>query len=192
MSINRLDDSDRPKLGFARVVVERFAFLAGYGFVTTEVLPTIVRFTKGDLGVSVYHGRRSFEIDLEVHHEGEKFSMSELIRLIDPVAADRYRPWCATSREGVESGVAVLADLLEQHAKQALSDDPGHFAALAGQRRAWSKSYALEVLASQMRPAAEEAFRAGRYAEAAGLYEQIASALTPAERAKLEFANQRR
>jgi len=50
---------------------------------------------------------------------------------------------------------------------------------------------ALDVLADQLRPQADEAFRTGDYAAAANLYAQIRGRLTPAEIKKLKFAEER-
>ena len=62
---------------------------------------------------------------------------------------------------------------------------------LRRQRESWSVDYALDVLAEQIRPQAEAAFRGRQYREAAKLYERIAKRLTPTELKKLGMARRR-
>jgi hypothetical protein len=91
----------------------------------------------------------------------------------------------------VRVGVARLADVVQQHATRALKGDPGFLAAAQEHSKRWSEEYALEVLAAQVRPKAEAAFRERRYRDAVDLYDRIAPCLTPAERMKLELARSR-
>lgn len=79
---------ERRRLNFPSVVAQRFAFLADYGFSEVESSATIVRYRRGDLRLSVYHGRSSCEIGLKIGHDDDRYSMSEIIRATDPAAAD--------------------------------------------------------------------------------------------------------
>jgi hypothetical protein len=156
-----------------------------------ESSPTIVRYRKGNLQINVYHGRRSYEIDLEIGHDEAMYSISELIQLTDPEYADRYRRWMAVRPESVAAGLDQLAELLKQYGEHALRDESGVFTALESQREAWSEAYALDVLARQLRPKADAAFRQGHYREAADFYEKIRPRLSPVEIKKLDLAKKR-
>jgi len=193
MSMSAAEDvgRDRKSLNFANLVETKFAFLAELGFSEVESQPTIVRFRKGDLALKVYHGRQSFEIGVELGHAGERYSMSELIRAADTGVAEQYRNPTAATSVDVAAGLDRLADLLQRFGARALRDDPAYFANLQQQRKAWSESYALDVLVEQVRPKAEAAFHEGRYAEAAQLYEKIAARLTVTEQKKLALARKR-
>ncbi len=182
---------ERGRLGFADFVRQGFEYLKDYGFTETEALPTIVRYRRGDLELNVYHGRRSYEIGLQIGHREEQFSIEEIVRATDPDAWEKFRYPAATTQKSLKSGVERLADLMRCNGKRALLGDPDFFADLRRQRQSWAEAYALDVLARQIRPKAEAAFRGGRYQEAAELYEKIAARLSPAEKAKLAVARKR-
>lgn len=182
---------ERSRLNFANTVTQRFAFLVEFGFFQTESLSTIVWYQRGDLDLNVYHGRQSCEIGLQVGHAAEQFSLSELIRVTDPVAAEQYRNPAATTSADLTAGVDRIAELVRRYGERALRDDPGFFADLRRQRKSWSEAYALDVLAEQIRPKAEAAFREERYQEAAELYEKIAPRLGATEQKKLAAARKR-
>lgn len=182
---------ERTRFDFASAVSERFAFLDDLGFSRVESLPTLVRFRKGDLEVNVYHGRQSFEIGLEVVRQGERYSMSELIRVTDPETAGRYRNFATTTPQGIAEGLRRLKDLAQRYGNPALRGDPEFFTTIESQRKAWMEGYALDVLAGQLRPKAEAAFRKGDYQEAVELYERIRPRLSATELKKLTLARER-
>jgi hypothetical protein len=182
---------DRKRLNFANAVSAKFGFLQDLGFSKIESLPTLVRYRNGDIEVSVYHGRNSYEVGFEITNGGTRYSMSELIRATDPAAADKYRNFAATTPVGIEKALTHLEKLAERHAQRALQSDPEFLAALQSQRKSFAQSYALDVLAGQLRPKAAAAFRSGDYREAALLYEKIRSRLSAAELKKLALAKER-
>lgn len=191
MSTSLGPERDRTRLNFPHSVEQRFAFLSEVGFTQVEALPTIVRYRKGDIELAVHHGRKSFEIGVEICRAGDRSSMSEIIRLGDPHAADSYRNPTAQTAAEVLAGVEKVASTLQRYGEQALRGDAEIFAKLQRQRRTWSETYALDVLADQVRSKAEAAFREGRYREAAELYEKISPRLTPTEQKKLAVARRR-
>jgi hypothetical protein len=117
--------------------------------------------------------------------------MSDIIRTTDSEAAQQYRNFAATTSAGVVEGLSQLAVLVKRYAEPVLRSDPKFFAALEKQREAWASGYALDVLAEQLRPKADAAFRHGDYQEAAALYEKIRPRLSAAELKKLEIAKER-
>lgn len=193
MSMNASDHvgRERTRLNFADAVSNRFAFLSGLGFGEVELLPTLVRYRKDDLEVAIYHGRQSFEIGLEVARLGARYSIEELIRAADPEVAAQYRNYATTTPQGIAEGLARLEGLVKRYGERALSGDPVFFAMLDEQRKSWAEGYALDVLAGQLRPKAEAAFRSGDYRQAADIYERIRPRLSAAELKKLELAKER-
>jgi hypothetical protein len=191
ISVSDKAGRERTRLNFANTVAQRFAFLTDFGFSEIESLPTIVRYGKGKLELNVYYGRQSFEVGFQIGHAGKQYSMSEIIRVTDPAAADQYRNAAATTPAELVSAVDRLAGLVSRYGERALRDDPAFFTELNRQLKSWSEAYALEVLAQQLRPKAEAAFREGRYGEAAELYGRIHAQLSPAELKKLDIARQR-
>ena len=191
MPANEESGRERTRLNFANAVTERFGFLDDLGFSVLELLPTIVRYGRSDIVVDVYHGRQSYELDLGIERSGVRYSLSELIRTTDPHAVAQYRNFAATTPSGIAEGLTRLAELVKRYGKLALQGDAEFFIALEKQRAAWAEGYALDVLAEQIRPKAETAFREGHYQEAADLHEKIAPRLSPAERQKLAVARKR-
>jgi hypothetical protein len=191
MSTNSASGVERENLNFANLVKERFAFLRDLGFVDIESLPTILRYRKGDIEVDVYHGRRSYEIGFGITGQGVRYSMSEFIRAIDPEFAEQYRYPTATTQEILAEGLTKTAALVKRYCMQALQGDPAFFKMLEIQRKSWAEKYAFDVMAGQLRPKAHEAFRLGKYREAAELYKRIESCLSPAELKKLAIAEER-
>jgi len=191
MSVSDKVGPKRTRLNFTEAVNDRFAFLKELGFSEAESLPTIVRYRKGDLEVDVYHGRQSLELGLGVARRGTRYTLSELIRVTDPDAADRYRNFAATTPKGIAEGVSRLEKLAIRYGERALRGDPEFFAQIENQRKMWAEAYALDVLAGQLRPKADAAFRRGHYQEAAELYSRIRSRLSAAELKKLAVATER-
>ena len=188
----RSEASDRSSLHFARKVRAAFAFLIEMGFVEVEALPTLVRYRKGDVEVDIYHGRQSYEVGAGVTTSGTRYAMSEIVRAVDPDAAKGYRNAVATMPAGIAAGLEELATLMQRYGSGALGGERDFLAALEKQREQWSEAYALDVLADQLRPRAEDAFRRGDYSQAAELYGRIRDRLSPVEVKKLMLAEERR
>jgi hypothetical protein len=183
---------DRSQLQFAQKVRGAFLFLADEGFTEVEALPTLVRYRKGDVEVDVYHGRQSYEVGGGVSASGARYAMSEIVRASDPDAAKNYRNAVATTPEGVAAGLEELSALMQRYGAAALRGDSQFFSMLKRHRKQWSEEYALDVLAGQLRPQAEEAFRRGDYSKAAELYGRFRERLSPAEANKLALSEKRR
>jgi hypothetical protein len=172
-------------------VTRAFAFLSDFGFLQVESSPTIVRYRKGNVEINIYHGRQSYELGFEVSRDGTSYSISSIIRATDPETGKKYRNTAATTNTVLAQGLVKLVELVRQYGQRALSCDPDFFAELARQRKKWTEEYAIEVLESQLRPKADEAFRQGRYREAIDLYERFRPRLTPADLKKLEIAKRK-
>jgi hypothetical protein len=191
MSVNSEIAPERTRLNFANAASEAFSFLSDRGFVLVESLPTLVRYRKGEIEARLYHGRRSFEVGLEIIRDGERYSISELIRAADRMEGEQYRNWVATTPQAIEEALARLKELVRRYGERALRGDPRLFDTLMKLRQEWMENYSLDVLASQLRPKADAAFRSGDYRQAAALYEKIQPRLSASELKKLALAKQR-
>ena len=189
--VSTVNVQERADLHFERKVRGAFLFLEEIGFIEVEAVPTLMRYQKGDVEVDVYHGRQSYEVGAGVTAFGVRYAMSEIIRASDPVAAKAYRNAVATTPAGIADGLEELSSLMRRYGSDALRGDREFFSVLAKQREQWSEDYALDVLADQLRPRAEEAFRRGDYVMAAELYARIKGRLTQAEVKKLAVAQSR-
>lgn len=183
--------AQRQRLNFPHVVIEHFDFLCDEGFSLFESTPTIVRYRKDDLQVNIFHGRRSYEIVMEIGQGSEFYSLAALIRLKDQERADEFRYYITATPDGVMAGVQQLAELVKQYGQNALRGDPLTFAALTEQRVQMARELELDSLAAQIRPKAAAAFRGRNYREAAALYEKIRPCLSSTELKKLKLARER-
>jgi len=192
MSHQENDLSDRRTLGFAGAAEDAFRYLTDSGFRVLSADATIVRYSSTRVFVNVYHGRLSYELGIEVGLVGSGaepgYALEAFVRLSDPESASRIRNFVATTPDEVRVGLQRLAQQLKQHVEPALQGNTAIFAELHRQREEWSKSYAAEVLAGQIRPEADAAFRARDYRRFIELLSKIENALTSAEKQKLEYA----
>lgn len=186
-----MSEQDRERLNFECQAKKVFAFLNEIGFLQEESLPTLVRYQKDDIEISVYHGRLSYEIGADISYLGTQYKLSGIVRATDPEAAKRCGNLMASTVEGVVTALDELGLLMKRYGVDALRGDPQFFSMLEEKRKDWMKEYWLDGLARQVRPQAEEAFRMGDYAKAAELYARIRSRLSPAETKKLQRAEER-
>ena len=188
-----MNASDRAHLNFENEAREAFAFLGDLGFSEIEALPTLVRYCqrKGSVEVDVYHGRKSYEIGVGINAFGTRYAISEIIRHIDSEAEKYFHYPATTTPEGVVVGLDELSSLMKRYCRSALDGDSQLFSILESERKSWSEEYALDVLADQLRPQADEAFRQRNYAKSAELYSRIRDRLSPAEIKKLSIAEER-
>jgi hypothetical protein len=186
--------SGREKLDFATTVEEAFCFLGDYGFRLRSSESTILRYASERVFVNVYHGRSSYELGIEVGPlqiggaHGQGYPLGAFVRLADPNEAARLRYFMATTQHEVRIGVERLAHQVKHYVRRALVGDQVVFTDLARQQEELSQRYAAEVLAGQMRPLAEEAFRVREYERVIEVLSKIEGELTPAEKRKLEYA----
>lgn len=190
--VSIVDTSDRSNLKFEEKVRKAFAFLSELGFYEVEALPTLVRYRKGGVEVDVYHGRQSFEIGAGVTAFGTRYAISEIIRATDPEASKRFHYSATTTPEGVVSGLKELSSLMKRYGRAVIEGDSKFFSMLENKRKLWAEEYALDVLAEQLRPQADEAFRRRDYSKAADLYSRIRKRLSPTEIKKRSLAEERR
>lgn len=181
----------RAELGFSEEASRSFSFLEEMGFTHVESSSTIVRYKKDSLCANIYHGRQSYEVDFEIFRAGKRYSLSELIRLVAPKEGEAYRNSIATTAAAVRDGVNRVQELVRRYAAKALGGESAIFMALDCQRNEWADALGLKTQVASLKPKADEAFRLGHYAEAAKFYEQIRSALSPAELRKADLARER-
>lgn len=139
----------------------------------------------------VYHGRKSFEIGVEIIFGNELYYISEIMELIDKDAAKNHKNFVATTAPAVRNGLNRAAMTLEKYAKFALEGDKNILAALRRQREDWGKQLRIETELASIKPKAEEAFRQEKYEEADRLFDKIRLYLTPAGLKKASITKNR-
>jgi len=193
MNPNSLSAPSSDDLGelFPMLARSAFSFLYELGFVEMASSSSLLLLRKNEIDVDIYHGRRSCELGAGVSNKGARFSISEITAVVDPAAAEKYSVRSGRTRNEVENGLNELGDLLRLHGDRALSGDHEFFSLLERQRVHWAENFEGDVLARQIRPKAEEAFRLGDYSKAAELYGRIKNRLSAMEEKKRSLAELR-
>jgi hypothetical protein len=190
-----LDEADlrkRARLDFVGAVLREFAFLETAGFAIVASEPTIVRYRRGSLGLTIFHGRMSYEIDLEVYRgERHESGMGHIIGVTDREAGWQYKSYQTTTQDGVRDGVALLAGLFRRYGARVMIDDPSFFRELVQVKESALARWTMDMAEERLRPQANAAFKRGDYAASAELYEQFKQRLRPSEAKKLELAQRR-
>jgi hypothetical protein len=188
------DDKGQEHLrhGFVEAVRREFAFLADLGFTEVEASSSVVRFSNSKINVDadICFDSQSYELGIVVGYK-VNCSLGQMIRVVEPEVGKDYRNFAATTESGLADGLRRLEELTKRYGQRALRGDPEFFGELEIKRRAWVHDFAVDVLESQLRPRADEAFRIGDYRLAAELYERIRPRLSPADLKKLAVAKER-
>lgn len=186
MSTERV--TERSVLRFAEEVKGCFSFLETHGFRRVHSEPTFVRFESPRANINIYHGRRSFEIGLEIESPTNIYSFSEILRVADRMQGEQYRNYATHTSQGVAEGVGKLAQLFQRCVAAGIFEDKQLFARLDVQREELARSYALETQLQQARIKAEAAWHKKDYATVVETLKPLRAALTATEVSKLEFA----
>ena len=186
--------TDRDALGFAESVQRHFKFLKLHGFQVVHYEPTFVRYESSLFFINLYHGRRSFEIGLELgriaipEDEAQPYPMSALLEVVGFSDAKNYRNYAARTLQTVDAGVAKLSKLFREQLSDDLLRRHNLFSALKHQRNARGEALALETSLEQARRVLETAWHIKDYKKVVKTLLPLYNHLTPAERKKLEYA----
>ena len=176
---------------FAEKVEEHFSFLKSLGFECVSTEATFVRFKSPKAIINVFHGRRSFEIGLELELPGEdsnSYSFFEVYRLFDQEQAERHRNYATRTTTGVAEGVRRLGQLFRKCVDEGLLDDDQVIMKLKKQRDQLRERYALETELLQIRRKAEKAWKEKDFVKMAEMLTPYYSHLTRVEKKKLKYA----
>ena len=191
MEINNMNSPNRSQLKFSESIKVFFNFLQDLGFFEIDSCSTYVCYQKNGVELDIYHGRQSYEIGAGVKAFGIRYSIGEIIHHTDPEFAKKYLDRSATTAEGVAISLEKLSLLIQKYCRLALDGDQELFLELEHERTLWAEEYSLDVLAEQLKPEAEAAFRAKNYLKVIELYSHIERRLSPVEMKKLEIAKKR-
>jgi len=191
---------DRTALAFPQSVRRAFGFLAEEGFAEVRSEPTFVRFERPGVFVNVFHGRRSYELGVEIglRVDGEAREVAyDLATVLS--ASEAFAPsqrWSATTRDQVERFVTRLAELTEQHCLPPLRGDRAALARIEELSARRGREDAEAMRADDLRRRAKEAWTAGDRAAVVAAYDEIESTLTsvtlqPSERKRRDMARDR-
>jgi hypothetical protein len=197
--MNMEPSGSRASLGFAEAVTSAFKFLVedlAFRCVRKDV--TIVRFESDSVFVNVYHGRISFELNVEI---GERtvggvlpenpFTIEDILHLVNPKQATNYRPYQVHTFDSVRKFVSELSRLTKEYAIPALKGDRHFFERLNDSRTQKSNAYMKELRLNRTRTEVETAWHQKNYPRVVELYDSMNADLTPAEAKRLAYAKKK-
>ncbi len=176
------------ELIFATAVEKHFAFLSDYGFALAEISPDCVVYRNHEVALAFDREARSHEVSLAVTRRGRRYPLGLLLTFAGFDEGWRHRDPTATTAGQLDAALQRMSAAVVPMAPRILRTDAEYFDALDRYRTQHAERLALESRASQLRGKAATAFKAGDYATAAALYQQIEPLLTRAERSKLAMA----
>ena len=178
-----------------------FAFLLERGFEVVEDGPTRVRFTTPEAAVTVFHGRGSFELDVEFARLAPRYDGEPELRLGDVLAVDPggelagFRPPQVSKADAVARAVARLAELTRAHGLPAL-EQPARFDRMVAESLRRSAALTDDYEARTLREQADAAWHARDLDRVADLYRRLERLgtveLARGEAARLRYAERRR
>jgi hypothetical protein len=192
--LKTIPDPERARLDFPAAARASFAFLAELGFNLTTAEMTFVRYESPRVFVNVYHGRASYELNVEVGLRADTpsspenpFSIGEIVEL-QSGGLRHFRPPQVTTADGVRKSTAQLAELVRDYAGEALRGDADFFTRLSLLRVKKSDAYLKDSRLSRVRAEADKAWRERDYEKFISLYQPLTDDLSPAELKKLSLA----
>jgi hypothetical protein len=197
--MNMEPSGSRASLGFAEAVISAFKFLIeDFAFRCVRKDVTIVRFESDSVFVNVYHGRISFELNVEI---GERtvggvfsenpFTIEDILHLVNPKEATNYRPYQVHTFDSVRKFVSELSRLTKEYAISALKGDRHFFERLNDSRSQRSNVYMKELRLSRTRTEVEAEWHQKNYPRVVELYDSMMDDLTPAEAKRLAYAKKK-
>jgi hypothetical protein len=190
---------NRASLGFAEAASSAFNFLvADFSFRCVKQDVTFVRFESNRTFVNVYHGRTSFELNVEIGElTGDKrfpenpFTIGEILDLVKAKETTKYHLYQVHTPESVEKFVLELAKLVKEFAIPALSGDRAFFQRLSELRTHRSDEYLKGMRLNRTRAEVETAWHQKNYPRVIELYDSMFEDLTPSEAKRLAYAKKK-
>jgi len=187
------EESEQGRLAFAELAAEAFLFLLRIGFTVARREATLLRFESDAVFVNIYHGRRSYQIGVEIGRLNgqEKFSLHELLVAFGPDEVDKAR-YQTSESEPVKRYLAEIAATLDTKCRDVLVGDADAFEML---ERVTSVSRQAATLQAQYGPIVRQADKAWEDKNldlAATLYRASEPALDKTRRRRLEYLCERR
>jgi hypothetical protein len=190
---------NRWKLGFKEAVLANFGFLKDYGLKCAQADVTLVRYESPKVFVNVYHGRGSYELNVEIgRHEGPR---KDSTLSLDAVlgwkrAAERkllntgIPLFQSETREDVQQMVPKMAALFGKYAEPLLRADEEAFKSFDDYCTVESIRLGERYTSGTTRWKAARAFERKDWQQVIESYESIREDLSQTEAAELAYAEQ--
>lgn len=192
--LNVTPGPERESLGFKDAVVSSFRFLTDMGLHLVDEKATFVRYESSDVFINIFHGRASYEINVEIGRIRDINNRLSIAGIVDWAGAynaegfGRHVMFQTNTRDGIQESVPRLASLVKKYAVPLLrNEDSAWGKALQLQAHRWNE-YINEVNMTAMREKADAAWRKKDYVRVVELYDAVRQNLTEVEAKKLAYA----
>lgn len=180
-------------VGLQALVDRHFGFLVSdMGFTKTERTPCRVRFESPAVFVEmVFDGHRSYELCLWIGQLGSQappFSIDEILRLRGAPDASSFSLVQVKTEAVAAAWLEKLAGALRLYGREFLAGNTKCFEEISEMRRREVQGYALDRELRSARAKAEAAWLSKDYAGVVQALQPLRGVLTPAEMAKVKYA----
>lgn len=192
--LNLQPGPERAKLGFKEAVLSSFKFLTEVGLHLVDEKVTFVRYESSEVFINIYHGRASYEMNVEVGRLRDPKRYVTLATILDWAGAyksegfGQHVMFQVGTREGVQEFVPRLAALVKKYAASLLRNDEADWTTVLQLQSLKWRDYIKTVNLRQLREKAEAAWHAKDYVRVVELYEPVRQDLTQVEAKKLAYA----
>ncbi|NJA04220.1 hypothetical protein HC024_00470 [Methylococcaceae bacterium WWC4] len=181
---------NREYFEFEKIVKMSFSYLINkYLFICVESSATYVRYERKDVFISIYHGRQSYEVGLQIglteEGKGHGYGIGSFIAVKE--GGSNFRLPIARTKEDLKISIERLSTLLLKNASDVLRGDLRVFYGV----KSHVEEYWDRIKVDKIRQDANDAFSKGDYFLAKSLYQSIFKFLLISERKKLEIAEKR-
>jgi hypothetical protein len=196
MKLENNEDFSRSQLCFASEALSNFRFLIDdYDFTCTSVDTTLVRYESEFIFVHIYHGRRSYELNVEIGKletspdiQENGYTIGEIMDLFEVRSNLKFTFFQASNKTQVQRLLQKLAEYVQMYAKPILEGDYEIFKKLQILRQKKSDAFIKDMNLTKSREIAEIAWKEKNYSKVIEIYESIKGDLSSIESKKLSYA----
>ena len=199
--MNFQDDrtSSRMQLGFSSEVLSAFQFLTqDYGFKCVKNDVTFVRYESESTFVNIYHGRRSYELGVEIGKLEKDpnipenwYTIGEIMDFVGVRKDLKFTFFQSRDKDQIKILLKRLAEYVKNYAGDILNGNLEILNKVQILQKEKSDAYIKEMHLRPIREMADVAWRQKDYVKFVGLYSPVEDDLTPVEAKKLEYARKK-
>jgi hypothetical protein len=150
-----------------------------------------------DLVLVVMHDLFSYELDVALSRPSEAeevrhpYTLTDLMRVADPVRARAYRQFAATTDASVQRGTADLASEFRKYGLAALLGSADFYHEMSAARAESVREFGMELADQHARGNAERAWQRRDFQAVVLAYSAMGDRLSRVESERLRYASQR-
>lgn len=192
MILEALSEGDS-RLGFTKIAEKAFAFLLGMGFNLVRREATLLRFETENVFLTVYHGRSSYQIGVELGRakHNDLYSLHEVLSAVAPLHLEHAR-YQAVETKTLEQGLLAIAEIIKIHCHSLLTGDPKAFDHLHAVVTPLRLAVTAQAQFGAIIDRADKAWEAKDLNQAQALYEKASSALDEMRARRLTYLRNRK